>query len=409
MGVMTDTKFAILLTALVCGTPALAQDGDAPAPEQAVPVPFDEALLTGAQRAELEAQREAAEERGDEHPELSVDGPTLLRLRSLEDQLTSTVPFGDVAPLDRGFGTVLDPANAVGPQVIPYEALAHAWFERGLYWDPAQYRTGQTRRLGYFDDTGRFREVRNIDDFPGFGVTTYTFTSNPRVPGSAIFAFDRNDTVRQRVYDRYSDAYASVGRFDFGGSSTSVFGSYRGINLGRLYDSSGYAYTGSRSTYAGIPLLELPGKINYTILLAQPEKPEPEPVDPALEAIADGAFTRAASVYLSRDEEREDASDRASLRLAAVMLALDGQIDRAARHLGEAIEAHPELRDTRVDADALGIESKDLTSAQYRISRQATRSDDPTLWALAATLADARGSSTGPRLWKRYDKERATE
>ncbi|GAB4517091.1 MAG: hypothetical protein Tsb0013_21430 [Phycisphaerales bacterium] len=295
--------------------------------------------------------------------------PNRMTFRQMRTGNWTDVPFADVPPIDKGYAIVGDPYD-VPYYATSWEALFAYWEQRGFQAD--DYRLlFRDRSYYYVDDDGRFRLVTRPEE---------------------LLLVDRP------YYVTHSDTF-SLGVFNRGFSGYTSYNAY--------YDS--YAYGLSRSTYNQPPLLGLPGLIDWNLFLAQPEPPEPEPVDPGLEAIADEAWNRAAAVYLARDQQREiESTDRSDLRIAAILFAMDGQIERAARDLATALADQPDLRDTPVDGESLGLEFNDLMSLQARVARAANRSGDADLWALAATLADARGSSTARLVWQRYDRARET-
>ncbi len=169
----------------------------------------------------------------------------------------------------------------------------------------------------------------------------------------------------------------------------------------RLGFTDYYRYDFSRGgrTYDGPPLLERVRRIDPDLFVPQPERAPEPPRDPAAVAIEEGAWTRAASVYFSRAEQ-SDEPGLDTLR-AALLLAVDDQTDRAARHASAVLSDHPDLRRSDLGLTELGLSPTDIRSAQTAAAREASRSGDPALWQLAALLAEARGHSGATRLWER--------
>ncbi len=306
----------------------------------------------------------------------TVPGDSVMRYRAIRNNPIANAPFSNVPPLDGGYARLFDP-TLVRDRFYTWDNLISYWYSRGYFADTIR-RNNRARTLSFIDYDGVVRPIITAEDF-----------------------LEANDgLIIQGSRERNSSGFFNTGVFGNG-----VYGTGGSRNI--FEDSY---YTTSRSTYSFPPLLELPRLINYDLFLAQPVRIEPEPKDPALVAIEEKAMNRAGAIYLKRDQDRdEDSTDRSNLRIAAVLYALDGQIERAARDLAEALEDQPELRENPIDHKALGLESASLTSMQARVARQAARTGDANLWALAATLADARGSSTGKLIWKRYDQAHAAD
>lgn len=154
------------------------------------------------------------------------------------------------------------------------------------------------------------------------------------------------------------------------------------------------------TSWSGPPLVEITRRLDPALLgLSTEERAPAAPVDPGLDALASGSWTRALAVYLQRAEEQrrreaEDSEverDRSDLRLAAFSLAGDGQFDRAERLFAEAYSEDPGLNDRAMSGEALGVRATELRRMVTRAVAHAHRVDRPDAWLMVAVLMQAEG------------------
>ena len=166
----------------------------------------------------------------------------------------------------------------------------------------------------------------------------------------------------------------------------------------------GWGWLGRRvwrdTSWSGPPLVEITRRLDPALLgLSTEERAPAAPVDPGLEALGSGSWTRALAVYLQRAEEQrrreaEDSGverDRSDLRLAAFALAGDGQFERAERLFAEAYSEDPGLKDRAMSGEALGVRATEMRRIVTRAVAHAHRVDRPDAWFMVAVLMQAEG------------------
>ena len=230
--------------------------------------------------------------------------------------------------------------------------------------------------------------------FHGFGFDTYY----PRYSFSEPYSFGWSFNNRRRTFRfGFGGAFPDRTIYPYGYGTSYPFSSFP---YSTYYDGLGSLYGLDASTYDGPPLLEVARRVDPQLVGVEPRDTLPKPEDPAAKALADGALNRAAMVYLTRTERQRTRerqareagdsidADRRDLRMAALLLAVDRQAERAADHLAKALAEDASLRDEPLEVPTT-IDASDLRRAMSSAAGFARKANSAAAWELTALIAQA--------------------